>query len=146
MVTHKGHMIRGGEEVFRELGYDECLSLLAQVPVGRVAITVHALPVVLPVNYALMGHDIVFKTSAGTKLAAATAGSVVAFEADNYEEAGPSGWSVLVQGRAEEITDPAELSAAKSLQLDSLVLDGAVDHFVRIHPTRLSGRAVEPGP
>ena len=90
------------------LGRAECLELLKTVPVGRIGITVGALPVILPLNFSLIDGSIVFRTVPGTKLAAATSGAVVAFEVDAYDKDEGSGWSVLVQGVASEIGDGLE--------------------------------------
>lgn len=73
-------------------------------------------------------------------MAAATAGTVVAFEADDYDDNGRCGWSVLVQGRAEEIVDTEELRRARQLPLHAWALDGAADHYVRIRTAVISGR------
>jgi hypothetical protein len=43
-----------GAEGLERLDRDECLRLLASVPVGRLIFTVNALPMVRPVNFALM--------------------------------------------------------------------------------------------
>ena len=72
-------------------------------------LTARALPVVLPVNFALLDGDIVWRSAQGTKLNAASAGFVVAFEVDRYEADRREGWSVMVQGLAHVITDPEEL-------------------------------------
>ncbi len=48
----------------------ECLRLLASQPVGRVAVVVDAWPMIFPVNYALDGDSIVFRTDEGSKLPA----------------------------------------------------------------------------
>ncbi|MBF6557824.1 MAG: pyridoxamine 5'-phosphate oxidase family protein [Acidimicrobiales bacterium] len=36
------------------LSDDECIALLHQVPVGRIAVTVDALPVIFPINFAIV--------------------------------------------------------------------------------------------
>jgi nitroimidazol reductase NimA-like FMN-containing flavoprotein (pyridoxamine 5'-phosphate oxidase superfamily) len=118
----------------------ECIDLVRQVPVGRIAVTVGALPVIFPVNFAVVDSAVVFRTPEGTKLAAATNGVVVAFEVDSYAVDGRSGWSVMVQGVASEVTDPASLRAVNSALLDAWALDGAADHVVRIELHRVSGR------
>jgi nitroimidazol reductase NimA-like FMN-containing flavoprotein (pyridoxamine 5'-phosphate oxidase superfamily) len=133
-----------GTVQFEEIPLHDCLMLLDLAYVGRVGVSVHALPVVLPVNYVMHEGDVVFRVSAGTKLAAATAGAVVAFEVDHHDPHGTTGWSVLLQGRAEEIDDPAELAWARELPLHSWALDGAADHYVRLHPTMVSGRRFRP--
>lgn len=126
-----------------ELGVEECLALLGSVPVGRVGVTIDALPAVLPVNFALWNGTIVFRTVPGTKLDAAAAGAVVAFEADAYGTAdAPGGWSVLVRGIAREVTDPAELAELASLPLDSWAWDGNAGRYVCIEPTVTTGRRI----
>ena len=126
----------------------ECLRLLASVPVGRVGVTIDALPAVLPVNFVVSDGAVVFRTVRGTKLDAATAGAVVAFEADGYGPATATGaWSVLVRGVARELIRPDELSTARTLPLESWAWEGGADRFVRIEPTVLTGRrVVGPGP
>ncbi len=137
-----------GTVVFEEIPAADCHTLLGLESVGRIAVSVNALPVILPVNYAWCDGDVVFRTSAGTKLAAATAGAVVAFEVDSYDDGGMQGWSVLVQGRSGEIVDPAEIASARKLPLRAWALDGSADHYVRIRTATISGRRfrpVEPG-
>ena|SRR5438445_9528567 len=124
----------------------ECVSLLGRVPVGRVGVSIGALPVVLPVNFALFDRSVVFRTVPGTKLDAAVAGAVVAFEADGYDRTGGAGWSVLVQGVASEVTDTAELSALRALPLEAWGVDGDADRFVRVAMTLISGRRFRRGP
>jgi len=122
------------------LSDDKCIDLLHQVPVGRIAVTVDALPVILPINFAVVDGAVVFRTPAGTKLAAATTRAVVAFEVDSYEAAGRSGWSAMVQGVATEVTDLAGLRRIEAAAIDSWALDGAADHVIRIELHRVSGR------
>ncbi|MER6619116.1 MULTISPECIES: pyridoxamine 5'-phosphate oxidase family protein [unclassified Streptomyces] len=94
---------------FRPLDRQECLRLLAKVPVGRVVYTRQALPAVLPVNFALdTDASVVLCTSAASDLVRAVDGVVVAFEADDFDAGSRSGWSVVVTGRAAVVTDPAE--------------------------------------
>src|SRR6266542_703777 len=58
---------------------------------------VDVLPQIFPVNYALSGRMIVFRTAPGTELSYAPM-TKVAFEIDDYDA--PTGvcWSVMVQG------------------------------------------------
>ncbi|MGQ4380001.1 pyridoxamine 5'-phosphate oxidase family protein [Streptomyces sp. SAS_267] len=97
------------EDTFHELDRQECLRLLAKVPVGRVVYTRQALPAVLPVNFCLDRDDsVLLRTSSHTELLRAIDGVVVAFEADEFDAETRSGWSVVVTGRATVVTDPAE--------------------------------------
>jgi hypothetical protein len=78
---------------------DECYYLLSTRTVGRVAVTIGALPNIFPVNYRVQGNRIVFFGDAGSKLAAALDGSVVAFQVDQTDDF-TDGWSVNVVGVA----------------------------------------------
>ena len=69
--------------VLEHLSRDECMRLMGSVPVGRIVYTRQALPAVELVNFTLDDGDIIIRTDAGGKLAAATRGAVVAFEADS---------------------------------------------------------------
>jgi nitroimidazol reductase NimA-like FMN-containing flavoprotein (pyridoxamine 5'-phosphate oxidase superfamily) len=100
---------RNGLEI---LGREECFNLLARPAVGRIALSMGALPVVLPVNFTLFEGDILIRTAPGTKLRAAAANAVVAFEVDDVDPVDHTGWSVMVQGVASEITDEATVERA----------------------------------
>ena len=120
---------------------DECLRLLAGAQVGRVAVVAGGNPLLLPVSYALDGEDVVFRTGAGSKLAAVRHGSQAAFEIDGVDEAGRKGWSVIVNGRTEEVTDDRELERLQALPLQPWV-PGPVPHWIRIRPQTVSGRRI----
>ena len=106
---------------------------------GRVGITLGALPAIFPVNYRLIDGAIMFRTATGSKMSAATEGAVVAFEVDDYQLADRSGWSVLVVGPAEVINDPELASKVADAGLEPFA-DGPRSTIVRIVPTFLSGR------
>src|SRR5690349_8716220 len=72
----------------QQLSREECLMLMASVPVGRIIYTRRALPAVELVNFTLDHGDVVIRTDRGGKLAAAARGAVVAFEADQLDLAG----------------------------------------------------------
>ena len=122
-----------------QLSRDECLMLMASVPVGRIIYTRRALPAVELVNFALDEGDIVIRTDRSGKLAAATRGAVVAFEADQLDPASQSGWSVTAVGPSSEVTDPGELARLRTIGLRSWAA-GERDHFIRISPVMLNGR------
>ena len=123
------------------LDRDECLKLLATVPVGRIGVTIGALPVVLPVNFALVGSNIVIRTVPGTKLDAATRRAVVAFEVDSFAQDGSWGWSVLVQGVCAEVADAAERASLAASAVPAWAFtDGVAERFVRIETSFVNGR------
>ena len=122
---------------------DECLRLLGTKRVGRLAVVVDGQPAVFPVNYAIDDSTIVFRTGVGTKLDAAELG-LVAFEVDEIDEETASGWDVLVQGRADDITTAVDhrSEALRRLPVRPWAPD-LKDRWVRILPTSLSGRILQ---
>jgi uncharacterized protein len=126
---------------WQELSKSECFGLLARERVGRVAFVDDLGPIVLPVNFVLDRHTVVFRTDGGTKLDTAVRGRRVAFEIDGTDEAARTGWSVLVRGEAVEVTDPAELTRLRQLPLHPWA-PGAKTHYVRILPSVLTGRRI----
>jgi len=129
--------------LLESLDRDECLTLLATVPVGRVAITDQAMPAIVPVNFLVDGSDVIIRSVRGSKLAAATRGAVVAFEADTFDPDERTGWSVLVVGVASHVTERAEVERLSTLGLQPY-LDGAASHYIRIPAAQISGRRLQP--
>jgi uncharacterized protein len=121
---------------------EECRELLAGPKVGRVAITHDALPVIAPVNYALDGNSIVFRTRRGGMLAAACDETVIAFEIDHLAADGSGGWSVNVVGIA-SLLGESEQVRAMALGLVSAAGDER-DQFIRLRIGLLSGRRITP--
>jgi len=64
---------------------DECLQMLRAENVGRVAVVDAGHPVIFPVNYAVDGETLVFRTAEGTKLDASLRGGPVSFEVDDTD-------------------------------------------------------------
>ena len=126
---------------WQELSKSECFGLLAQEHLGRVAFVDDLGPIVVPVNFILDRHMVVFRTDEGTKLDAACRGSRVAFEIDGADEAAQTGWSVVVRGETVEVTDPAELARLRKLPLDPWA-PGPKTHYVRVLPAVLTGRRI----
>jgi nitroimidazol reductase NimA-like FMN-containing flavoprotein (pyridoxamine 5'-phosphate oxidase superfamily) len=130
---------------FRELGRQECLGLLATVPVGRIVYTCRAMPAVVPVNFVVDGDGaVLLRTSASSRLARAVDGAVVAFEADVVDAVGSSGWSVVVTGRAVIPIDTAELERLERMGPRTWV-PSPQEVFVRIEPELVTGRELVRG-
>ncbi len=119
----------------------DALRLLANSEVGRVGVTIGALPAIFPVNYRLIDGCVVFRSAPGSKLSAAASRTVVAFEVDDYHAADRSGWSVLVVGRSEVVDDLDMTFKALESGLETYV-DGPRGAIVRITPAFVSGRRI----
>jgi uncharacterized protein len=127
------------DSAVRQLSRAECLRLMASVPVGRIIYTRQALPAVELVNFALDNGDIIIRTDHSGKLAAATRGAVVAFEADCVDTNRQIGWSVTAIGHSNEVTGPDEIDRMDRMGLSSWA-PGERGHFIRITPGILHGR------
>lgn len=118
----------------------ECLYLLGLHRLGRVALDVDGRPQVFPVNYALSGRVVAFRTAPGTKLANVPM-SHVAFEIDDYDSTTGVGWSVMVKGIAFEITDALDQDSVEARrQLVRPMAPGRRDRWVAIRPDEITGR------
>ena len=121
------------------LEHDECLSFLAGASIGRLALSIQALPVVLPVNFALVTDGILIRTGAGALFDQACDRAVVGFEIDGFDRVSHTGWSVLVQGQARLLEAPAELVEAHRVGLTPWG-NAAADTFVKVSLDLVTGR------
>jgi uncharacterized protein len=130
------------ELAVEEIPVDECLELLRSHRVGRLAVVTPDGPAIFPVNYAVGGDRVVFRTDHGTKLDA-SALRRVAFEIDEFDADASTGWSVVVEGVGTEISDAID---AESVKLQALEVHpfapGPKHHLVEIHPRVISGRRI----
>ncbi|MBV8304448.1 MAG: pyridoxamine 5'-phosphate oxidase family protein [Acidimicrobiia bacterium] len=120
----------------------ECQTLLRQASLGRVGVATAGVAMMMPVTYAMVGDDVVFRTGVGLKLDAARAGKTMTFEVDAFDPERRSGWSVLVVGTGEEI-EPSDLYGRDALSLWPAA-PGQRHHVVRIRTDLLTGRRFGP--
>jgi nitroimidazol reductase NimA-like FMN-containing flavoprotein (pyridoxamine 5'-phosphate oxidase superfamily) len=129
-----------GENAAQPLGRDTCLRLLRSVVVGRVAWADNDGRVtVLPVNFVVDGDFVVFRTAEGGKLAAVQERRLLSFEGDDVEPGLQTGWSVLVSGTAQVVTDTATIDRLERLPLAPW-LSMPQSYFVRLCPEEITGR------
>jgi nitroimidazol reductase NimA-like FMN-containing flavoprotein (pyridoxamine 5'-phosphate oxidase superfamily) len=128
-----------------ELDRAECLEFFHRAGIGRVVLSVKCIPVALPVNVCLVDGDVVFATDEGSKLNAAMRGTVVSVEVDDIDRIYHTGWSVLVTGVAELLTDPEDIARVRHLPVQPWA-PGPHPFFVRVPSTVVTGRRIEWGP
>ena len=87
------------------LSREQCLARLASTQIGRIGVSIDALPVIFPVHFILADEAVLFRTALGTKLDSAAASAVVAFQVDAYDADAQGWWSVLLQDIASPVTD-----------------------------------------
>ncbi|MFI9722728.1 pyridoxamine 5'-phosphate oxidase family protein [Streptomyces sp. NPDC052396] len=123
------------------LSEGECWARLGTHGIGRLSLSVDTGPVVLPVNFVVDARTIVYRTDpAGA--AAAPAGAQLAFETDRIDDQLRNGWSVLVVGTADHVTDPAVVRALAERPGSAPWAGGVRNLWVRIVPGRISGRTI----
>jgi len=110
-----------GTQQDQDLPVTEALRLLGDVRFGRVVFTSRALPAVRPVRHVVVDGTIVI--AAGPELVlgpsspstSATGETIVAYEADQLDSTGCTGWGVVVVGRARPVTEPAKIRRYRRL-------------------------------
>lgn len=119
----------------------ECVALLAADDFGRVAVLDGGHPLILPVNYAMDGEHVVFRTGEGTKLDAIK--GPACFEIDGHDPETRHGWSVVVRGRLEEVV-PTQQDLFEKLKdlAHPWSTDGEKAHVLRIVPSSIRGRRI----
>ncbi|MCL3994513.1 helix-turn-helix domain-containing protein [Streptomyces lavenduligriseus] len=127
---------------FTELGEEDCRRLLSTHGVGRIAVSTEAAPVVVPVNYSVIDDAIVFRTQAGT-VSLQGLDREVAFEVDRVDDALSQGWSVVVHGTAEQVTDPDAVRRLAERAYSAPWAGGERDVWVRIGMSALTGRRID---
>ena len=140
-----------GKPGLEELDEAECLRLISPGGIGRIAYSGRTGVTVLPVNYQLHHGAIVFRTAQDSPLdedlrtGIANAEYKVGFEIDDFDLAAREGWSVLIQGSAHHVDSGPERAAALEAGVEPWP-GGDREQFLRILPTRISGRRIRRTP
>ena len=119
-----------------------CLEKLESTPIGRIGFSVDGELLVLPINFRWYENSVVFRTLEGQKLAAAAEEQHVCFEVDAWDADRRTGWSVVVQGVAREVTNWAEEARLDDLGLIPWARAEWRTIWVRIEPTTIAGRVL----
>ncbi len=129
-----------GEAWLEELSFEECLDLLRQGSVGRIAVVVNEFPVILPINYRLVETDgiawIAVRTRPGNVIDSAEMN--VAFEIDGIDEYHAQGWSVLARGTLHRV-DPDAADFRERFDPQPWLLEER-DAWLVIQPFAITGR------
>ena len=137
----------GANRVLEELDDAECLRLISPGGVGRLVFTGRYGPTVLVVNYKMFQGSVVFRTAHDSttdedlRTGIGNAEYRVAFEVDHLDSASREGWSVLVQGAAHHVESEDERAEVARAGVEPWA-PGERDLFVRVTPSRLTGRRI----
>ncbi len=135
MDIHLANLDWSGLEILRD---EECLRLLDAAPIGRLGFVDQGSPVILPVNFAVEGRSIAFRTAAGSKLSTALLERPVCLEVDGWDAVARSGWSVLAKGYAMHHDDGGRTEAS----VRPWSRPELREHWVSIMVEELSGRRI----
>jgi hypothetical protein len=119
-----------------ELNVEQCWTMVATRPVGRLAWTGPHGPTVIPVNFIVTGAEVHVRTTAYSELGRQCDDSPVAFEVDHVDVATRSGWSVLMRGRGH-----LEYGPSHDAEPDVWV-PGPRNLRLRIDVTEVTGRRI----
>jgi nitroimidazol reductase NimA-like FMN-containing flavoprotein (pyridoxamine 5'-phosphate oxidase superfamily) len=134
----------GEPRQMEELSRAESLRLLSTVSFGRVGFTIRGLQAIRPVNHLMEGGRVIIRTREWSDLVAVAGGggATVAYQADEIDPDLHLGWSVIVRGRVQAVSDADE--AARYRERLSTWAAGQRDHVLFIEPEFVSGiRLVE---
>jgi transcriptional regulator with XRE-family HTH domain len=119
----------------------QCRGYLDTAGIGRFVFVGPRGPEAIPVNYAMLGDDIVIRTGPFTSVARHAAPSQVSLEVDHLDDALAEGWSVLASGEARVVSAPAELEVIRLLDIEPWA-GGDRDTYVRIVVSDMTGRRI----
>lgn len=142
-VKHTPETERAASEML-ELSRDECLRLLASHSFGRLAVSMgEGPPVIRPVNYVFdkPSQSVAFRTAPGSKFHALLRSADAAFEIDGIDEGSRTGWSVIMRGVTDEVTNPSQIRHLDGLGLEPWA-PGPKRHWMHIRAWTVSGRRI----
>lgn len=126
----------------RDMDRQESLEHLKGYTVGRIIFDDDRGPTALPVNYVVVGEDVLIAISPYGSIAHWTPGRQVAFEIDDFDAANETGWSVVVRGEA-EVPAYADLPDDNEHRPYPWA-EGDRRFHVRVRTTDLTGRRLVP--
>jgi len=133
---------------YREMDPAECRGRLEAMSggVGMLAFCTARGPTIYPVNFAVDGDAVVFRTSPSTGLGSLGWGVDVAFMAHHIDLYTEEGWTVLVKGHADVVENPADQDRLRSLRREPRPwADGVRRLYVRIAWHEITGRVIGAG-
>lgn len=126
------------ESPVKVLPAEECWNRLRALEFGRLAYHLADEVHITPINYAVDGDKIIFRTAEGSKLLGVVMNEDVAFEIDQVDEEDEAAWSVIARGTA-TILEGAAARDADNLRLRPWI-NTAKYNVVAISVDELSGR------
>ena len=127
-------------DIIEALDEHGCLEHLHSSSLGRIAFRSGDDIEILPVNYSCDGSIVIYRTAAGSRLAAAPKDRV-AFEVDGWDSEQRIGWSVVIKGIVLDVTagnDPFSTSLRNHKVVP--LAPGRRERWMAVYPSNVSGR------
>lgn len=125
-----------------ELTTEECLSLLTTRAAGRIALRTPGGLRIFPVNYALFGDAVVFRTLPYGEIANNAHEAEIAFQVDELDHDQRRGWSVMANGTARRVDDPGEVHLIREEWDPEPWASGQRNLYFKLEWVSLTGRQV----
>lgn len=139
-AARSGHGVERPTANLVELDRARCLELIGLGGIGRVVFVDVRGPVALPVSYAVVDGDIVFRTERSTSIALGSQGHHISFEVDHIDDRFEKGWSVLVSGTGRPVEHSGELERALPARAGA---SSERENYVRLVPELITGRQLQ---
>ncbi|MHA7155733.1 pyridoxamine 5'-phosphate oxidase family protein [Arthrobacter sp. TMN-50] len=121
------------------LNADECWALMAGQTTGRIGFLYEGMVTIFPLNCIVYDGGVYFRTSEDAVIARSQL-EQAAFQLDHIDTPTRSGWTILVNGPVNRITDPALLKTLWGSRADEPWAPGQRNVFFGISPRKISGR------
>lgn len=124
-----------------ELTYRQCLEMLQEGTVGRVAFCTPAGPEIVPLNYTIVDDALVFRTTPYSVLGTHGRDARMVFEVDRIDPRARTGTSVVAHGRCAPVA-AADRALIRVFHDPDPWAAGARWLYLRLPWTSLSGRRI----
>jgi nitroimidazol reductase NimA-like FMN-containing flavoprotein (pyridoxamine 5'-phosphate oxidase superfamily) len=104
-----------------DLSSADCWALLATASVGRIALSIRALPMIVPVRYRVDDGSVAISLGRPGLPVATVHDAVVAFAVDDIDQGSTTGWMVQMQGRARLATSLASSGSSDPAHIDQVI-------------------------
>jgi nitroimidazol reductase NimA-like FMN-containing flavoprotein (pyridoxamine 5'-phosphate oxidase superfamily) len=120
----------------------ECEEYLAGGGVGRVIFRSAERPVALPVNFKMLGDDVIFRSENDGEVSGIASEEPVSFEVDRIDDAMREGWSVLASGTVHPVGAAVQMREVEGLGIDPWA-GGDRHTYFRLSVTKLTGKRID---
>ena len=120
----------------------QCLDLLRRSQIGRVGLSLGAVPAIVPVRYEMHPDGIVVASSID-QVAKAMERAIVALQCDGFDEDERKRWTVLAVGPTERVDSEEAAAMAGGFRMTAQDAFWSASHFFSLRPEVFSGRWLE---